>query len=185
MEFIIGFSEDHELIIGEFAIKERNGKREFTASFNSVIPFVATEDYILERIESSLDGLGGEEKYHICEQYDLKPSELVDFIYTNDGIEGAVDISLFSDSFYIDSISEDVYFESSSCGQYDWRENFGKGTYFVNKVFVDLIMRMWDKFHLSEIDEKLEEEILELYEQELNKDCDSFIQKYLEEWVEG
>ena len=183
MKFIIGFSEDHELIIGEFRVSDWNGRREFASSFNSVAPFIATEDYILERIESSLDGISEGEKYSLCEQYDLKPSELVDFIYTNDGIEGAIDISVFPESYYIESIDEDVYFESMSGGQHDWRKDFGNGTYFVDKEFLDLIMETWDNYHLKKINQDLVDEITELYEKEKSKNYTDFIQKYLEEWV--
>jgi hypothetical protein len=179
-KFILGFNEQGSLVLGSFRIRENDSKKEFCASFEEVEPFVATDSYILERLENLVEGMDSDLKFEICERFDVRPSELAETIYQYDGIESAVDISLFPYSFEVDGAEDDVYFESGGCGQVDVFEGFGDGDLFVSEEFYNLIRDTWKEYHLNEIPEDKLEEMMELYEKEKEKDTDSLIVKYLE-----
>ena len=85
--YILGATEAGELVFVEFRITHRNGYPEFTASFNGVRPFTEEEAISPEEyFEMLVDDMGNDEKWDLCEQNDLRPSELAEWIMQNNGL---------------------------------------------------------------------------------------------------
>ena len=63
------------------------------------------------------------------------------------GIDGAIDYSLYPETYTIDGI--DWYFESMSCGQHDTR---GEMAEYVNEDAYNILHKLWDKYHLKQVD---------------------------------
>ena len=96
--YILGATEAGELVFVEFGITHRNGYPEFTASFNGVRPFTEEEAISPEEyFEMLVDDMGNDEKWDLCEQNDLRPSELAEWIMQNNGskIQDYIDCSLY------------------------------------------------------------------------------------------
>ena len=147
-KFLIGINENKEIIFGEVEITTRNGYKEFTASFESVVPFENEESNGVEYYESLLeDCYSAEDKYNLCERYDCKPSELAETMAEEEGVETLADerdCSLYSNRIYVNGT--EYAFESCSCGQYDFLENSDIVQY-TNEKAVKKIYDFWKEKH--------------------------------------
>ena len=179
-------NENKEVILGEVEITTRNGYKEFTASFDSVTPFENEESNGVEYYENLLDECySAEDKYNMCERYDCKPSELVEVLAEEEGIETLADekdCSVYSNRIYVNGV--EYAFESMSGGQYDFLEDCDMLQY-TNEKAVKKIYDFWKEKHLKEITDKEEEEILkvlselELTPQEEEETIAQYIENYL------
>lgn len=62
-------------------------------------------------------------------------------------VRDAIDCSLYPEVIEVDGVH--YYFESSSGSQYDTRKDM---EFYTNKEAYDLLIELWDKYHLKEID---------------------------------
>lgn len=191
-KFPIGFNKYGELVIAEFDIRKSYGHNgfgdweqldgiQFSASFNTVRPFIFNEDRLEEVIADKIDEYDYMSKWNLCEQHDLKPSELAGFIARHDGIEGGYDISLYSESFRIGG--EEIYFESGSCGQHDIRkdseftaEDGGDESnimMFVSQEFLNYFLNLWDEYHLKPITQEIKAELYQRLDKEYARHLDT------------
>lgn len=153
-KFLLGATKNNEVVFGEVEIRDRNGKLEFSASFDTVYPFEYDETYLMERVVDNLDCYDKSDLYDLCERYDCKPSELAEKFWADSYIEDIIDISLYPDSIEVDG--NEWYFESSCCGQCDTREEM---EFYVNENLYNRIIELWDEYHLKEIDNSIVEEV--------------------------
>lgn len=123
----------------------------FSVSFDEVHPIEATNHLFRECALNNIDCLDSGDKYDLCEEYDCKPSALVDVYMerqlSNYGVEGLIDISLYPESFSIEGYEDDIYFESASCGQHDTRKELIP----IVPSFSEWLHCMWDEKHLKPI----------------------------------
>ena len=181
---LIGMTSENELVFAEFELKDNNhSKNHFTASFDIVTPVIVTDEYLRERAEDLVESLDPESKWDIAERFNVAPSEIPDIILKHDGIEGVLDISLFPENFLIDLDGQDydIYFESSSCGQHDIRQE-GIEKYFVPKEFVEKLLWLWDNYHLKELDSKGLNEFYKLQNLLPEEGENIFIENWLKEY---
>jgi hypothetical protein len=176
-KYLLGATNDGEIVFGEFGISNRNGCPEFTASFEKVQPFSENDaDDAEEYYENLIDEMDGQEKWNLCKENDLRPSELAEWIADNRGREpqDIHDCSLYPEIIDVDGTN--WYFESRSCGQHDTR---GEMTILVSANCYDRLHDLWDKYHLKRVDESVISEV-----QNLSKCFEScFEGSSQEEWI--
>ena len=158
-KYLLGATKDNELIFGEFGITERNGYPEFTASFDTVLPFAEDDVDATEYYESLVDEMDKEWKYDMCERFDCSPSELPDRLQEANGSDpqDIKDCSIYSEIIDVDGT--DYYFESQSGGQHDTRDEIG---ICVSQNCYDRLHDLWDKWHLKKVDETVISEVNKL-----------------------
>ncbi len=178
-KYLLGATVNNELVFGEFEITNRNGYPEFSASFNTVIPFKA-EDYDLEEYyEGWVDGMDKEYLYDLCEQYDCSPSELPKNLADNCyDVRDALDCSLYPNEIYVDG--ESWCFESSSCGQHDTREDGMQ--HYVNEEAYNLLHTLWDNCHLQRVDDEVVKQVEKLVDMLSSVDEEEWIINYIKEY---
>ena len=153
-KILLGATKNNEVVFCEVEIRDRNGKLEFGASFETVYPFEYDETYLMERVVNNLGCYDKSDLYNLCETYDCRPSELAEKIWADSYIEDIIDISLYPNSVEVDG--NEWYFESSACGQCDTREEM---EFYVNENLYNRIIELWDEYHLKEIDNSIVEEV--------------------------
>lgn len=147
-KFLLGATKNKELVFGEFEITTRNGFQEFSASFEAVIPFDGDNFDLEEYYEYWIEDLDKECLYDLCERNWCAPQELANALADNCvDVRDAIDCSLYPEVIEVDGVH--YYFESSSGGQYDTRKDM---EFYTNKEAYDLLIELWDKYHLKEID---------------------------------
>lgn len=142
---LLGLTTDGEFVFAN--VENRDGK--FTASFEMVRPFVWDDKEAELRAESLVDSIDNEYKLSLLEDYDCRPSELVEEIASRWDIDELVDISLYPDYIYKDD--KEIYFESDSCGQVDVdRYDY---EFKVDEKLFSMLIGTWREYHLKEIPE--------------------------------
>lgn len=174
-QLLLGFNKDGEVVFGN--VEYRDGR--FTASFETSYPMEIGDKEAMESIESYIDNMEKEWVLDKLEYYDCKPSELAEKIYNDsyDVVGDFFDNSLYTESFRIDGVKDDIYFISSSCGQHDTRYEMET---FINKDLYDAIHKLWDEYHLKEVPFEKVEGVFEAIEQQ-NNTIDDY--KVIENWL--
>lgn len=157
--FLLGVNkEENKIYFGEIEITTRNGYKEFTASFDVGEAFDIDDIDLQEQCQDLWD----------C--YDAK--QKLDLLYDGDRTREDVfedwtrysDYKEFKDCSCTDyetklNNGQTINFESICGGQHDIRED--KEEYsniiFTDKKAVDLILELWDKYHLKNIEKNLQE----------------------------
>lgn len=187
-EFLLGVKEN-EIILGEIEITNRNGYKEFSASFDQGTAFNIEDvdnEYKENYFEDYWNSVDAETKLSLLEDGDLTKSEVMDN-WNEADYHDFIDCSCTDDEIDLTDGST-INFETTSCGQYDCREdeNFSE-MIFTNKKAFDLIMELWDNYHLKNVenvkdfDEKINKinELLKNYEF-YSTDSEKFIKENIE-----
>lgn len=157
-KYLLGATIDNELVFGEFEITNRNGYPEFTASFNAVRPFNGEDYDLVNYFDNYIDGLGKEYLYDLCERFDCSPSNLPEELANECcDVRDALDCSLYPECYEVDG--ESWYFESSSCGQYDSRDDMQE---IIDVKAYNFLHELWDKYHLKKVDNDVIETVDEI-----------------------
>ena len=182
-KILLGATEDGTIVFANVEIRERNGERIFSASFDEVRPVEVTDEFLKERAEGILEGMNKDDLYCMLEDYDCRPSELVDYfiqdMLQNYGVEGILDVSLYPESFSVEGYDDEIYFESEGCGQCDTRDYLIP----IDPEFSEWLHSFWDTYHLCSLtDEEVDnvERRIKEYEEEVG-DIEEWIQNWLEE----
>ena len=175
-KFLLGATKDNEVVFCEMEIRDRNGKSEFSASFNTVSPFKYDDEYLKERLKDTLDCYDKDYLYCLCDRYNCSLSQLVKHMYYDSMVEDIIDISLYSNSIRVNG--KDWYFESSSCGQCDTREIM---EFYVNEELYNRIHELWDEYHLKEIPQTIIDEVNSIIEELEKVDEEEWIENFIEE----
>lgn len=146
-KILLGATRYNELVFANFGISNRNGYPEFTASFDTVRPFDGDSIDLVEYWKSYLTECGADELRYWLGEYDCSFSELAETMADDMGICGAIDCSLYPETYTIDGIG--WYFESMSCGQHDTR---GEMAEYVNEDAYNALHELWDAYHLKQVD---------------------------------
>ena len=146
-KILLGATRYNELVFANFGISNWNEYPKFTASFDMVRPFDIGSIDLVERWEDYLAKCEAYELRDLLGKYDCRLSELAEMMADDMGIDGAIDCSLYPETYTIDGI--DWYFESMSCGQHDTR---GEMAEYVNEDAYNVLHELWDKYHLKQVD---------------------------------
>lgn len=174
IKVLLGVDKNQELVFGEFGITHRNGYPEFSASFDTVRPFMGDNYDLEEYFEEWQEGLDKEYLYDQCVRFNCKPSELAEKLAGECyDVRDALDCSLYPECYEVDG--ESWYFESGSCGQHDSRKD-GMEIY-TNQSIYDKLHELWDAYHLKKVDSGVIAQV-----ENLAKMCED-IQEHEEEWI--
>lgn len=165
---LLGAAKDYELVFGKFGVTERNGFSQFAASFFTVRPFRAKdfdmkkywEDYI-EDMETC-----NNDKWVLYElkNRDCEYSELAEELAADcEDARDCLDCSLYPEEVIVKNpdtnTEEPFYFLSCSSGQCDTREDMEE---IINPEAYNLLHKLWDKYHLSKVDDSVINQVKEL-----------------------
>lgn len=159
--FLLGITEN-KIFMGEIEITTRNNYKEFTASFDVGEAFDIDdidEEYKDEYKSNYWDCLNAETKINFLEDGNITRKEFFENweIYGEDYREYK-DCSCTDFEVEIEN-GQIINFETICCGQHDIREEKEefKNIQFTNKKAVMLILELWDKYHLKNIENEQEE----------------------------
>lgn len=179
---LLGISENNDILFGNFEVRERDGKKIFSASFSAITPFEVEPsdgiDYFEDILENCYDNA---DKYELCEKFDCAPSQLAEEMARDAGIctnADERDCSIYMKRIYVDGI--EYAFESSSCGQHDIRKDGVKE--YTNKKAVEKLLNLWDLYHLKEVSDEITEEVEELAKT-LDTDIEEKISEYISKYI--
>ena len=179
-KILLGTTEEGNVIFANVEIRERNGEKIFSASFDEVRPVEVTDEYLRERVVEMVKYMNKDDLFNLLEDYDCRPSELVDYfmqdLLQKYGVEGILDISLYPESFSVEGFDE-IYFESVSCGQHDTRDILLP----INEAFSEWLHSLWDTYHLKQLPEEEVDNVIKRikeYEDEVG-DIEEWIQNWL------
>lgn len=175
----------NKIYIGNIEVTTRNGYKEFTASFNVGEAFDISkidEDYKNDYYEELWNCYDAQYKLDLLDDGNKTKDEVIaDWSYDDD-YRNIIDCSCTDYELNLKN-GTTINFESSCCGQHDIREEDDyNNTKFTNKEAVEMILDLWDEYHLKNIEDnkKVEDilnkiyELLEDYEEETDK-FDKFI----------
>lgn len=173
---LLGLTTDGEVVFAD--VENRDGR--FSASFSMVRPFEWNDEEMNLRAESFVDSIDDETRLQLLDDYDCRPSELVDEINQRWDIEDLVDISLYPEYIYKDG--KEIYFESDSCGQVDIdRYDY---EFKVDEKLFSILVGTWKDYHLDQIPEQAWlrlHDLLVTYEELV--DDEEQIERWLEESI--
>jgi len=146
-KYLLGATQDNEIVFAEFGITERNDYPEFTASFNCVRPFPASEVDATEYYDQLIDDMDDAWILEQLRRWDCAPSELAEKLAEEAGeVDEVRDCSLYPEQYDIDG--EEWHFESGSCGQHDTRGEMA----IMTSQNLYHIHALWDAHHLKKVD---------------------------------
>lgn len=148
MKYLLGMTEDNCIA---FAEPELYKSGIFTCSFDIVTPFVP-DDNLEDRVQEYFDEMDAESKIEMCERLHCAPQDVgEEFVSRNpdEAFEFVHDTSIYPNTITCDDGNE-WYFESSSCGQHDVRED-GMKNLVIDKDCFDDLMYLWDQYHLIKL----------------------------------
>ena len=146
-KILLGATRYNELVFANFGISNWNEYPKFTASFDMVRPFDIGSIDLVERWEDYLAKCEAYELRDLLGKYDCRLSELAEIMADDMGIDGAIDCSLYPETYTIDGI--EWHFESMGWGQHDTR---GEMAEYVNEDAYNVLHELWDKYHLKQVD---------------------------------
>lgn len=182
--FLLGVNEK-SILIGEIEITTRNGYKEFTASFDKGEAFDVDDLDLQELCQEDWDCLDEKAKLDLLYDGDRTREDVFDEWTRYSDYHEFIDCSC-TDIEIETKNGELINFETVSGGQHDERdENNFENFKYTNKRAFELIMYLWDNYHLKEItekEEKLFDEACELLKdfKPYSKTSENFIKENLE-----
>ena len=152
--FLLGVN-GKSILIGEIEITTRNGYKEFTASFDKGEAFKIDDIDLQEECQENWDCLDAEAKLELLYDGDRTREDVFEDWTRYADYHEFIDCSCTDIELEINENL--INFETTSGGQHDEREeaDFNEFIY-TNQEAFNLIMQLWDNFHLKEITEKEE-----------------------------
>jgi len=149
--FLLGIIKN-QIIICNLELQNRNCKNEFTASFNVGEAFNVDDVNAEEWCESFWDSVDAKTKLDILNDGQRSYWDWVDEIKNSCDYLELIDCSCTNIELKFNH--KKINFETVCCGQHDVRteSNYNKMIY-TNKTAFDLIMYLWDNYHLKQLPE--------------------------------
>ena len=195
-KFLLGINKgENKIYFGEIEITTRNNYKEFTANFNIGEAFdidEIDESYKNDYKESYWDCLDAQTKLNCLDDGELTKYDFFEnWEIFNDDYRDFKDCSCTD--FEVTLInSQTINFETIGCGQCDIRENkidFENIT-FTNKEAVLLILDLWDKYHITNVENNIKDvenkinkilKKLDKYNSREFENIENFIKKHIKE----
>lgn len=149
MEVLLGITKDGDVAFGDFEIRNRNGRQEFTASFHTDTPFDVGDVDFAGRLEwDYLEDIDPSDKLDLCDEHMCAPCDLAETMAEDmdedELCEMCFDTSMFDDTIYANG--SEWKFASACAGQHDLTNEME--IIFDHKVY-DKLMYLWHKYHLK------------------------------------
>ena len=185
---------NNRIYTGEFEITTRNGYEEFTACFNEGEAFdinAINEDYKSDYYNMLWESFDADYKIELLHDGDYTKDDIFEEWSNAEEYRDIVDCSCTDYELEIPNedgaITKTINFETAGCGQLDIRERGDfNNMIFTNKKAFDKLMKLWDEYHLKEIDAEAKKEVAEVeqllqkYEEHNGEAFDDFIIKNIE-----
>lgn len=160
-EILLGSTVNGAIVFAKPEFTTRNRDLEFTCSFFSVIPFKESSVDKVEYFESLIDDMSYEGRYKECDRLNCSPQNLAQELADEvDDIRDMIDCSLYEESIIFNN--KNIYFESNSCGQYDFSHEMES---FVSEINFWKLMFFWNKYHLKKISDDIKVQIQDCIDQ--------------------
>lgn len=174
---LLGLTNNNEVVFANVS----NSRGYFSVSFDCSYPQAISCEDEINAIESYIECMDKDWVLGQLESYDCKPSELAEEIRkdTYNVIESYFDNSLYTESFQINGIENDIYFLASGGGQYDTREE--GMSWLVDEELYNFIHEMWDDYHLKEAPQEMVDELFQMIDDQNNR-IDDY--KVIERWLQ-
>lgn len=158
-KFLLGVNPEQKTIyFGELEITDRNGYKELTASFDVGEAFDVEDLDLEEMCQEQWDCLDNDSKLDLLYDGDRTREDVFEDWTRYADYQEFRDCSCTDYEVTLES-GELINFETISGGQCDIREN--KEEYnnivFTNKKAVELLLKLWDLYHLKNIEKDLKE----------------------------
>lgn len=157
--FLLGINkEENKIYFGELEVTTRNGYKEFTASFDVGEAFDIEEIDLQEECESLWECYDTEQKLDLLYDGDRTREDVFDEWTRYSDYKEFIDCSCTDFETTLNN-GQTINFETTNGGQYDIRENEEEynNIIFTDKKAVELILELWDKYHLKNIENDLKE----------------------------
>lgn len=190
--FLLGINKkENKIYFGEIEVTTRNGYKEFTASFDAGEAFDIEEIDLKEQCQYEWDCYDARQKLDLLYDGDRTREDVFDEWTRYSDYKEFIDCSCTDFETTLNN-GQTINFETTNGGQYDIRENEEEynNIIFTDKKAVDLILELWDKYHLENIEKNIEEvenkidEILkriDKYNDREYKNIENFIKSNIEE----
>lgn len=195
-KILLGINKvENKIYFGEIEITTRNNYKEFTASFDVGEAFDVNdidENYKNDYKEAYWDCLDAQTKLNYLNDGELtKYNVFENLIFFNDDYKDFKDCSCTDFEVNLKN-GQIINFETIACGQCDIRENKNdfENIIFTNKEAVLLILDLWDKYHITNIENNIKDvenkinkilKKLDKYNSYEFENIENFIKKHIEE----
>lgn len=157
--FLLGVNKkENKIYFGEIEVTTRNGYKEFTASFDAGEAFDIEEIDLKEQCQDLWDCYDAQQKLDLLYDGDRTREDVFDDWTRYSDYKEFKDCSCTDYETELNN-GQTINFETTNGGQYDIRENEEEynNIIFTDKKAVDLILELWDKYHLTNIEKNIEE----------------------------
>lgn len=145
--------KNNNVVNGEYEITKRNGYEEFTASFSMGELFNiedVDEEYKQSYFEELWNCMDADAKLNYLDDGDKTKQDVFEEWNYDEDYHNIKDCSCTDYELEKDGVT--FNFETTSCGQYDIREaDDFQDMIFTNKEGFELLMKLWDNYHLKDI----------------------------------
>ena len=157
--FLLGVNpKTNEIYFGEIEVTTRNGYKEFTASFDVGEAFDVETIDLEEQCQNQWDCLDAEQKLDLLDDGNITKDDVFEDWTRYSDYKEFKDCSCTDYETELNN-GQTINFESTCGGQHDIREDEEEynNIIFTDKKAVDLILELWDKYHLKNIEKNLQE----------------------------
>lgn len=190
--FLLGVNkEEGKIYFGEIEITTRNGYKEFTASFDVGEAFDIDDIDLQEQCQDLWDCYDAQQKLDLLYDGDRTREDVFDDWTRYSDYKEFKDCSCTDYETELNN-GQTINFETTCGGQHDIREDKEEfnNIIFTDKKAVDLILELWDKYHLKNIENNIQDvenkinEILkriDKYSDRKYENIENFIKSNIEE----
>lgn len=159
IKLLLGATAENELVFAEVSVGTH-----FSVCFDVVYPVEITEGYLSERAETYLDCMDKADLFDMCERYSCSPQDLLGSFLDDVEVEDLMDNSLYPEVFSNKDMTNEIYFESGSCGQCgQYLDDIRVIRHSV--AVIDSIQSWWKLFHLQQVDSEKVNEFMDWLEE--------------------
>ena len=190
--FLLGVNkEENKIYFGEITITTRNGYKEFAANFDVGEAFDISEVDFEDQCNDLWDCYDAQQKLDLLYDGDRTKEDVFDEWTRCEDYHNFIDCSCTDYETELNN-GQEINFQTTYGGQHDIREDAEEyeNIIFTNKEAVEIILKLWDKYHLKNIEDEAEEiekqinfiiEKLDKYNQYEFKNIENFIKEHIEE----
>lgn len=174
-QLLIGATKEHNLVFANIT-----NDKYFTVCFDEVRPINWDKIDWEEVAEYFINGLGDDELYRLCEEYDCRPSDLA-INLADDEYEREYLIDTYDEIEHIWINDEQWRLDFQACGQHDTRDCIEE---FVDRKIYYRLHELWDMYHLNTINKEIEQELNEMIEKLEEVNTIQWITEYIIEHID-
>lgn len=157
--FLLGVNkEENKIYFGEIEVTTRNGYKEFTASFDVGEAFDIDDIDLQEQCQDLWDCYDAQQKLDLLYDGDRTREDVFDDWTKYSDYKEFKDCSCTDYEIELNN-GQTINFETTCGGQHDIREDKEEfnNIIFTDKKAVGLILELWDKYHLKNIENNMQD----------------------------